>query len=380
MTPQTMRVLYAFPEPLPLPRARGVQVVHAIHSLAREVASIDFAFEPVPGHPDPFAAYGLRCPANVRLLPLSRHLPWPFHGLRLRSHRLFAARLRKTVVDHPPDVVLVRHIKLARALERDLPSVPLAYEAHEVFADTTQSRRPGAIATTEAAAVKGAALLIANSQATAARLLDRYHPQARVEVLPNGVNIPHLPVERDWREASQKIVYAGSLFGWKGVDDLVDAAALLPGFTIDIIGGSSTEIARLEKRAAGGARLAFAGRLAHADTLARIGGACIAVLPNRPDPDSRFTSPLKLFEYLAAGCAVVTSDLPAIREILAGDEAEWFPPGNAAELAAAIRRLADDPARAQAMASRGRARAASFSWPNRARRLAALLSEIAHDR
>ena len=85
--------------------------------------------------------------------------------------------------------------------------------------------------------------------------------------------------------------------------------------------------------------------------MTQLGASCIAVLPNRDDTDSRFTSPIKLFEYMAAGCALVVSDLPSLREVLGQDDAVWTAPGDAASLASAIRALAEDPERARRLAA-----------------------------
>ena len=90
------------------------------------------------------------------------------------------------------------------------------------------------------------------------------------------------------------------------------------------------------------------------------------MLPNRDGPDSAFTSPIKLFEYMAAGCAIVASDLPAIREILADDDAVWIRPGEPRSLAVGLRRLAADPALARALSTRVRAKAKQYSWKQRA--------------
>jgi glycosyltransferase involved in cell wall biosynthesis len=376
-----LRVLYAFPEPLPLPRARGVQVAHSVYSLAAEVGQLDLAYEHVDDEPDPFAAYGLTKPANVRLVPVSRGWPWPLHRLGGHSNWLFAKRLAGTIASSLPDVVLVRHIKLACALGKRLPSLPLAYEAHEVFADTAPRHRSGRMERIEACALTASRLVLANSAATARRLRQRYPAATPAEVLPNGVNVPVAPLPRDWSGASREVVYAGSFFGWKGVDDLVAAAALLPGHRITLIGGDADGIARLRSMApAGGAELVFTGRLPHDEVQRRLATACVAVLPNRADPDSAFTSPLKLFEYLAAGCAVVSTDLPPIHEILGDNEASWASPGDPAGLAAAIRRLTADPAQASAAAALGFARVRNYSWQSRAQRLAGLLRQICSQR
>jgi glycosyltransferase involved in cell wall biosynthesis len=99
------------------------------------------------------------------------------------------------------------------------------------------------------------------------------------------------------------------------------------------------------------------------------GSSFIAVLPNRAGSVSEFTSPLKLFEYMASGCAIVVSDLPVLREILAEDEAAWFQPGDPKGLADAIRQLAGDPVLAKNMGERLAERAKEYSWQARAGRL-----------
>ena len=65
-------MLYVFPEPLPLPRARGLQVAHFVRALARQGVRLTLAYVPGDeGHP--FSPIGYDVPANVTLLPLSRN-------------------------------------------------------------------------------------------------------------------------------------------------------------------------------------------------------------------------------------------------------------------------------------------------------------------
>ena len=151
----------------------------------------------------------------------------------------------------------------------------------------------------------------------------------------------------------------------------------LNGLRIILMGGDERRMAELSARAApGGAAMEFTGRLPHAQVMSRLASACIAVLPNRDETDSAFTSPIKLFEYMAAGCAIVASDLPALREILREDDAEWVKPGNPDSLAAGIRRLASDTQRAQALGDRVRARSLDYTWIARGRKLKVILESL----
>jgi glycosyltransferase involved in cell wall biosynthesis len=107
--------------------------------------------------------------------------------------------------------------------------------------------------------------------------------------------------------------------------------------------------------------------------------ARVLVLPNPPSAMSlRYTSPLKLFEYLAAGRAIVASDLPSIREVVHdGVEAVLVAPGDPDALARGIRRVLDDPDLADRLAGAAAALAPEYSWARRAERLEALFAEVA---
>src|SRR5918996_1113350 len=93
---------------------------------------------------------------------------------------------------------------------------------------------------------------------------------------------------------------------------------------------------------AAGARVT--GALPHRDVPAQLAGADIGLAPYAHDAPDYF-SPLKLFEYLAAGLATVAGDLPGVRDVVSAEEAVIVPCGDAPVLAAAVAALAADPAR-----------------------------------
>lgn len=376
-----MMILYPFPEPLPLQKARAVQVVKTVASLAARGVEVHLAYVPVAGHPDPFQAYGMTCPAGVTLVPLSRSLPFPLHRLRVHSNAFFFRRLcrvirRQAESQSPYDAVFVRHLKLAHALLGLEQRPPLVFEAHEIFAAAAPPSKQKKVASLEEAVLRGAEVILAISQGLAGLVRERYRLNRSIPVVPSATDWPESLPEKSWPDAGQRIVYAGNLYGWKGVQDLVDAAASLPGYRIEIIGGETRQIEELRQQAsASGAQLVFRGHLAHQQVARALADACIAVLPNRAGSVSAYTSPLKLFEYMAAGCAIVASDLPVFREVLDTEDAAWFEPGNPDALAAAIRSLGADPGLARSMGERLRTKAATFTWYARAGRLMALIEE-----
>jgi glycosyltransferase involved in cell wall biosynthesis len=84
-----------------------------------------------------------------------------------------------------------------------------------------------------------------------------------------------------------------------------------------------------------------------------------------------------MFEYMAAGRAIVASDLPAIREVLQHEmNAVLVRPGDPQALSAGIQRLAADPDLAERLARQAFEDVARYAWERRAERLEALFDQV----
>jgi len=189
-----------------------------------------------------------------------------------------------------------------------------------------------------------------------------------------GAAAPYSPV----------VAYAGHLYPWKGVDVLLQAFAQLPNAEGLIIGGHAEEpdlgrLKALAERLGITSRVTFTGIVEPSRVHELLQQADILALPNPATAIStRFTSPLKLFEYMSAGRAIVASDLPSIREVLHHEiDALLVAPGDPAALAAAIERLAAQPGLAARLARAAFDAAPDFSWDRRAERLEQLFTEVA---
>ena len=361
-----MHILYVFPEPLPLPRARGLQVAHFVRALALEGAKVTLAYVPGEGE-HPFVSIGYDVPENVALLPLSRNLPLT----RIKSQRFFMWRLadwlnQERKSGKGPSVVFFRHVKAAVHFAQQFSDIPFVYEAHEVFAHTAKSSQQERMFLLEAEVLYKASLIVAISNGAADGLKRNFKLQKPIIILPSAVEVPDSLPEKPWAESKLHLIYAGSLFGWKGVDDLVDALNILPGFNLTIIGGNIDQIERLKKRrSSSGGEVSFIGHLSYCEVQSALAGSCVAVLPNRADSVSAFTSPLKLFEYMAAGCAIVASDLPVLHEVLGNDGAAWAQPNDPASLANAIRQVCEQSDGGASLGSLSRERVRPYTWRSR---------------
>jgi glycosyltransferase involved in cell wall biosynthesis len=180
-----------------------------------------------------------------------------------------------------------------------------------------------------------------------------------------------------------RVVYAGQLYPWKGVDVLVEAMAHVQGARLVILGGLPVEgdLARIRALVAahGLAECTeMPGTVPQAQVADELRRAAVVVVPFlRSVMTERHTSPLKAFEAMAVGRPIVCTDLPSSREFLRdGENALLVPPGDAGALAAAIRRVLSDSALARGLARCAYDEAPHFSWDARAARLRELMEIV----
>jgi glycosyltransferase involved in cell wall biosynthesis len=174
-------------------------------------------------------------------------------------------------------------------------------------------------------------------------------------------------------------VYTGSLYPWKGVDFLVEAWPSDPMLHLVIIGGPDQDRERIFAAVArqGCNTIHVLPTIPRQQAFSLLKEADIGLLPTSPDFSigREYTSPLKLFEYLAAGLPILASDVPSSHEVLTASTAKFFPrePVIFADVLRAMH--ADKKWRAEAsMAARKVAK--QYAWQTRAERISEALATI----
>jgi glycosyltransferase involved in cell wall biosynthesis len=81
---------------------------------------------------------------------------------------------------------------------------------------------------------------------------------------------------------------------------------------------------------------------------------------------AEISSPMKMFEYMAAGRAILTSDLPVLHEVLDEKTAVFCPPGDPAAWESALAQLLKDDNDRQTLGQRARVAVEQYSWVRRA--------------
>lgn len=108
----------------------------------------------------------------------------------------------------------------------------------------------------------------------------------------------------------------------------------------------------------------YRGRVPHDEVPGLLAGARAGLVTLLPTPNHLISSPVKLFEYMAMGLPVISSDFPAWRALLDGvDCAIFVDPTDPGDIARALRQILADPHRARAMGEAGRAAVRTeFNW------------------
>jgi glycosyltransferase involved in cell wall biosynthesis len=196
------------------------------------------------------------------------------------------------------------------------------------------------------------------SRFTHAQLVAAGYPTSRLRMIPNAVDLARYEGERRPGDGAVRVAYVGRLRQVKGVGVLVDAWRELAhsGARLVLAGEGvmreelEAQIARLSL----GDSVALAGEVADVPALLRETDVYV-------QPSFQEGMPNSVLEAMAAGLPVVATRVSGNEDLVTdGENGLLVPPGDPSALAAAIRRLVDDPALARRMGARARERVQPF--------------------
>ncbi|WP_144869277.1 glycosyltransferase, partial [Hyella patelloides] len=151
-------------------------------------------------------------------------------------------------------------------------------------------------------------------------------PPEKIVKLPLSFNSTFLTryseAAAQWREKlltperNKLVVYSGGLYGFKGVDLLLDVAQNLPQIQFAFAGGKPEQLKSYRQKVAAKQldNVAFLGYIQHESLPSLLQSADILAHPHLSGAASTFTSPLKFFEYLASGVPIVATKISPLKE------------------------------------------------------------------
>lgn len=376
------QIVLIAPTYLPSRRANTFQVMKmaaALAGLGREVRLL----VPLPGGahppdtdvqpvwPDLAGHYGVAAAFEIEWLPSAPARRGYDFGLRA------AARARAL----GGDLVYSRHPQAAAAAS--LRGMPAIYEIHDV-----PHGFMGPVLLRLFLRGRGARRLVAVSRALQADLEQNFRlPPAPFSVAePDGVDLERFTGLPGPEAARAQLGlpggftagYTGHLYAGRGIETILEMAGRMPEIRFLLVGGRAADLERTRTLAAGLANVTLAGFVPNA-ILPVYQAACDALLMpygkkiagSSGGDIAPYLSPMKLFEYMASGRPILSSDLPVLREVLDEETAVLLPPGDVEAWTAALKALTAEPDRLRRFGVAARAAADRYGWQARAERIVA---------
>lgn len=232
-------------------------------------------------------------------------------------------------------------------------------------------------------------------------LIDMGVPESKIFISPSGVDVEKFDINLSKEEArkrlsqdptspfaslglrgaSKKIVlYSGQFYSWKGAETLAEAADLVPEAQFIFVGGLEPELSKFKAKYQNKDNiyiLPFQERLIIPTYLK---AADILVLPNSASEETslRYTSPLKLLEYMAARRPIVASDLPSVREIVDESDCIFAKPENPQSFASAIKNLLANNQLVDKITNQASLDVKKYAWSARVKNIISTISHELH--
>ena len=214
------------------------------------------------------------------------------------------------------------------------------------------------------------------------RLIEIGIPENKILIAPDAVDLEKFDINISKKEArkglnlpldKKLILYAGSfyLYDWKGIDVLLESIKYFnEDYLFVLVGGNKKEIKKIQNKYQF-KHILLVGHQSHEKIPYYLKASDVLVLPNKKGDkfSEEFTSPLKLFEYMASKRPIVASGLPSIKEILNENNAILVKPGGSESLAKGIEKALRDPDFCAKISKQAYKSVQKYTWNKRVERI-----------
>jgi len=376
-----MKIAFITTSVIPSSTANSIQVMKVVHAYLKLEQAVhlwvpDFGVAEWNYLAD---QYGLSEPFEVTWLPFSP----------LKKQYDFSWKAVRAAIDWGADVIYTW--SLQAAVFALLQKQPIVMEFHDY--------PMGCIGPTLYRALmhmRGKKLILTTTKALANGLEKRFRiplPCEQLQIAPNGCDLeryaclpePSLVRHELGLEENFTVGYSGHFYPGRGMDLLISIAQALPHVQFLWVGGKPEHV-QLWQQALEQHNLhnvIITGFIPNSRLPFYQAAADVLVMPyetrisgSSGGEISAVINPMKMFDYLATGRALVASDIPVFHEVLHADIALICPPNDKDAWVKAIAALRDDPEKRQRLGAQAKQEAAKYSWTQRAGNTLDLLKNL----
>lgn len=333
-----MNIAYISAARIPSRTAQSIQVMRMAQAFSRLGHTVTLIVPSAPGDEDVYRYYGVEPSFAIkRLLRLRlREL-----GLLLWGYQAALGARRFT-----PDLVYGRQVH--GCFFAALLGYPVMLEIHEPPITVLSKGLLRRLV-----AMPRFTRLVTNSGALA-KLLQREFdvPSDKILAAPNGAEDPGEVLPRESHNGDRlQVGYVGQLYPGRGVDLILNIARECPWADFHLVGGREEDVGSWKSRSEGLGNVSLHGFVPPSRAEQYRQACDVLLAPYQRETFTKsmrnqtcYMSPLKLFEYMASGRAIVCADLPVLHEIVSdGRTAILCDPDSPEEWAEALQRLREDP-------------------------------------
>lgn len=353
-----MKIFYISNNSPTTKKAHGLQIAKMCEALADSGAEVELILPDRSKRitkADYFGFYGVRNNFKLVKLPVFDFVRFGKIGF-LMTALSFGWSLRKYLKRNRGDAVYTRDPFSLFFISR--LKYPIYFEAHKKIRKFLMEK-----------IIKSVSGVIAITRHLANEFEILGMSKNKIIVAPDGVDLDVFDISVSQHEARVRLglpqdkkicLYSGNLkLPWKGVNTVVESAKQFTEEDIIfvLIGMGDGEQYNSKN-------VLYAGHKPQSEVPLWLKAADILLLPNTSkDEISRlYTSPLKMFEYMAAGHPIIASDLQSIREVLNEDNACLVPADNPKALTEGIKKILADPEYGNKIAMRAHNEVTKYTW------------------
>lgn len=365
-----MKIKYITNVRIPTSRAHGFAIMKMCEKFAENGADVELCVPDKQNNEkesDPFVHYGVQKNFQIKKIwsfdflggyeAFGKLFYWIDFGSFLTSLFFYTRRMENEII-YTRDFLLTFFVPGSKFIVLELHDLPSSKFLLKKALDRSE-------------------MIVVISKSLKEEIMTLGVQEKKIFIFPSGVDVEDFNIKETKEVLAKKlklsddkplVVYTGQFYGWKGADTLAEAGKGVPEANFVFVGGVEPELSRFKNKYGSLPNIIIRKSVPRHEIPLYMKVADILVLPNsgKSKISTSYTSPIKLFEYMASGRPIIASDLPSIREIVGEEDVVFAIPDESNSFVFAIKKVLKDKKLSESIASKVLQKSTHFSWKERA--------------